>query len=250
MFAAPTPAQAGRFLGQNSYGVAYCAEDTVHAQESIEGGLSYVASAPGVITFWSIPPTPEPGHTLQLVILRRNYPPSGVGHYFTALAKDIVRPLSSTTYNYFRGMRVPIEAGQELGLYVPAGQPDVTVGMVTAPAGVCMFGAGFGMAAMNRYRTHAGDPPIGTELDYTTAGSPYRLNVQVFVEPDADRDGFGDESQDDCPTNASTQGFCPRATAPAPRTLTRTRRKCKRRKAKPRSAAVAKKKSCKRRKKK
>ena len=35
------------------------------------------------------------------------------------------------------------------------------------------------------------------------------LLVQAVVEPDADRDGFGDESQDRCPTSATTAGACP-----------------------------------------
>jgi hypothetical protein len=34
------------------------------------------------------------------------------------------------------------------------------------------------------------------------------LNVQATIEPDADNDGFGDETQDQCPTQASTQGPC------------------------------------------
>jgi hypothetical protein len=31
----------------------------------------------------------------------------------------------------------------------------------------------------------------------------------VTVEADADRDGYGDETQDRCPTNSSIQGACP-----------------------------------------
>jgi hypothetical protein len=34
------------------------------------------------------------------------------------------------------------------------------------------------------------------------------LLVQAVIEPDADNDGFGDETQDQCPTQASTQGPC------------------------------------------
>jgi hypothetical protein len=34
------------------------------------------------------------------------------------------------------------------------------------------------------------------------------LLVQGTLEPDADRDGFGDETQDACPSQASTQGAC------------------------------------------
>jgi hypothetical protein len=40
------------------------------------------------------------------------------------------------------------------------------------------------------------------------------LLVQADIEPDADHDGFGDETQDQCPTQATTQGPCDRA-APA-----------------------------------
>jgi hypothetical protein len=35
------------------------------------------------------------------------------------------------------------------------------------------------------------------------------LDLSATLEPDADHDGFGDETQDQCPTNASTQGACP-----------------------------------------
>ncbi len=34
------------------------------------------------------------------------------------------------------------------------------------------------------------------------------LQVQATIEPDADNDGFGDETQDQCPTQATTQGPC------------------------------------------
>ncbi len=33
--------------------------------------------------------------------------------------------------------------------------------------------------------------------------------LNADIEPDADGDGFGDETQDQCPTDASTQGPCP-----------------------------------------
>jgi hypothetical protein len=39
------------------------------------------------------------------------------------------------------------------------------------------------------------------------------LLVAAVIEPDADHDGFGDETQDQCPTQATTQGPCDR-TAP------------------------------------
>jgi hypothetical protein len=67
------------------------------------------------------------------------------------------------------------------------------------------------------------------------------LDLSATLEPDADHDGFGDETQDQCPTT------------PAPRVLARsspatpTKKKCKKHK-KHRSAESAKKKKCKKRK--
>jgi hypothetical protein len=246
----PAPARAGVFLGQySSAEETYCGENRAHAQEAISGGVpyTYTASVHGVITWWITGPTPEPGHTVQLIVLRRYY--SGVDHYFTVTAKDAVRS-QSTSLNEFDDVRVPIEAGEELGLYVPPGQPVVTFMGITAPAGVCLNTPNYGMG--NRYRTYDGNPPFGASLDYDNAGSGYRLAVQVYVEPDADGDGFGDESQDRCRIDPSTQGFCPSATVPPPRVAPRTviRRKCKRKKkAAKRSATAAKRKRCRRKKK-
>ena len=55
-------------------------------------------------------------------------------------------------------------------------------------------------------------PMRGSEqrTSYQTRGE---LLVQASVEPDRDRDGFGDETQDKCPSQAATSGECDR-TAP------------------------------------
>jgi hypothetical protein len=64
------------------------------------------------------------------------------------------------------------------------------------------------------------------------------VNISVVLEPDADHDGFGDETQDQCPTNATTQGPCPTVAPPAGPTGQRAAaiKKCKKKfpgKAKP-----------------
>jgi hypothetical protein len=38
--------------------------------------------------------------------------------------------------------------------------------------------------------------------------------IRATIEADADHDGFGDETQDQCPTDATTQGPCPVVTPP------------------------------------
>jgi hypothetical protein len=59
-------------------------------------------------------------------------------------------------------------------------------------------------------------------LDHFTGPQPYfgvpnrnRL-VQAIIEPDADRDGYGDETQDRCTTDATTHGTCD-LTGPTPK---------------------------------
>jgi hypothetical protein len=74
--------------------------------------------------------------------------------------------------------------------------------------------------------THAVYDSSGSKFSYIfspplVAGSGARgsleatgeLLVQASIEPDADGDGFGDETQDQCPSQATTQGPCD-ATAP------------------------------------
>ena len=84
----------------------------------------------------------------------------------------------------------------------------------------CAFGTGQPGDIM-RYRLD--DPPPGTNQPYPSAATGLRADVSASVEPDADRDGFGDETQDGCPTDASTQGACPATGQRA-----RARRTCRR----------------------
>lgn len=52
--------------------------------------------------------------------------------------------------------------------------------------------------------------PVDTVASYATgAGCQAEVLISGTVEPDADGDGFGDETQDGCPSDASVQGDCP-----------------------------------------
>ncbi len=66
-----------------------------------------------------------------------------------------------------------------------------------------------------------GDLPVESQAKFTQVGLRYALPVQVTIEPDADGDGYGDESQDACPADPNAHLFpCPgppTATPPAPR---------------------------------
>jgi hypothetical protein len=55
----------------------------------------------------------------------------------------------------------------------------------------------------------ASDPPAGTNVSGVTTSSASTLAVEATLEPDADHDGFGDETEDSCPTDpAIHEGSC------------------------------------------
>jgi hypothetical protein len=53
-----------------------------------------------------------------------------------------------------------------------------------------------------------GSPGVGSTAEYEPVEEG-RVPVSAILEPDADGDGFGDESQDGCPQAAAAQGPCP-----------------------------------------
>jgi hypothetical protein len=74
----------------------------------------------------------------------------------------------------------------------------------------CTNGNTFGQA---RWNPPLGDGEQADERGTGLAGGACETPVQATVEPDADRDGYGDETQDQCPTDAAFQGPCPVAAA-------------------------------------
>src|SRR5262249_47696434 len=90
---------------------------------------AYTAPVRGVITSWSTAGTTTPGRTLELMIAQ----PSGT-HVFAAVFKDGPRPIAINTLNTFT-VQLPIQAGQVLGLIVPAGQPGGLSGCAISAGG-------------------------------------------------------------------------------------------------------------------
>ena len=91
--------------------------------------------------------------------------------------------------------RLPVQVGDVLGMV--ASQP-------------CLLGGPGGpVGDQVRYFVSATEPTKGSMQTTTNVVSGDRILIVANVEPDSDRDGFGDETQDQCPTNAATQGPCP-----------------------------------------
>jgi hypothetical protein len=87
------------------------------------------------------------------------------------------------------GGRLPVKKGQHLAI-------DATDVLATETNGGNKFTYVFTPALTNGGSLQASLEPTG------------ELLVQGVIEPDADGDGFGDETQDQCPTQKSTQGPC------------------------------------------
>lgn len=98
--------------------------------------------------------------------------------------------------------RVPITRGQHLAIDAPG-----TVAAVYATGGGELT---YGFAP----RLLQGDGARGS----TNAAE--ELLVSATVEPDADKDGFGDETQDQCSTDATAQGACRDGTITGAKPLT------------------------------
>ena len=94
--------------------------------------------------------------------------------------------------------RIPVAAGDRIGLTVVNGPDIVDFHGNALPTG----------NPADIYRNAVGDPPVGSMFVTTGIHQNATLNVAARIEPDADGDWFGDETQDQCPTDASTQGPC------------------------------------------
>jgi hypothetical protein len=89
--------------------------------------------------------------------------------------------------------RLPIKAGEGVGIMID----DVT--QIAGRGGV----AGGDTDLFESF------PPTTTPTLADTADQAVEIAYNADVEPDADGDGYGDETQDACPTSAATQSPCP-----------------------------------------
>lgn len=152
--------------------------------ESTPNPLPLAVPAAGVISRWRVDALAGFSTVEEkLKVFRASGPGS-----FRVVAESAPQPMGSE--ENVAATRIPVQAGDRLGVYgTPyflycSGNPgDVT-----------------GVAAE--------DSPIGSSPTFAEILNP-RLAVVATVEPDADGDGYGDETQDGCPQSAAYQAACP-----------------------------------------
>jgi hypothetical protein len=96
--------------------------------------------------------------------------------------------------------RLPVQAGDRFGGY------GIKGALTCHPAGTTTDKMGF----------EAGNPTPGSPFASSAEHSEELSPVLAKIEPDGDHDGYGDETQDSCPQDASAQRLpCP-VTVPTP----------------------------------
>ena len=185
----------GMRAGTNPDPITAAQGDPTWAVQVGEAGGTYAVPAGyGAITSWSHSTGTAPGPVTFKV-----YRPMG-SNQFLALAANTRNVQSDVVHEF--PVRIPVQPGDRIGISTTA----VEIAYRTGNPG----------DLMGLFSFRSGDPPPGTVA--TQDGPPfvgYRVDVAARVETDADRDGFGDDSQDNCPTSAASQGACPGVVLPA-----------------------------------
>jgi hypothetical protein len=148
----------------------------------------------GVITRWSFslgfPGDPEGALTETLKVFR----PTGLPQQLQVVGESAPEVVSNGTRTF--PTRIPVKAGDLIGALAELGGETGSVFCKTDVPGDTL---GF----------VPGTAPAGSTSAITKEEDGFQNPIVVFVEPDADNDGFGDETQDQCPQNAAVQAPCP-----------------------------------------
>jgi hypothetical protein len=156
----------------------------------------------GVITSWNfnlfIPITGSGLYQEQLKV----FAPAGPNQY-KVVGESALSTIGVGSTNFLT--RIPVASGDLLGSQVIASSPTETAQGIlfceTEDPGDEVAFVG-------------GDPTVGVTATALGTEKEVQNPVSATVEPDADGDGYGDETQDKCPSDASTQGPCPAPPAP------------------------------------
>jgi hypothetical protein len=152
--------------------------DSTYLAADPPSGL-YAVPSPGVITSWSF----QAGAAVAPLRLKLGRAEGPLGTFTIVGQSDFATPVANQLNTF--PTRITVSAGDLLGLYATSSIP---CGQNTGGAGVWTGGPA--------------DQQPGTSSGTYTPG-PGSLDVSAVLEPDADNDGFGDETQDNCPTAAN-----------------------------------------------
>jgi hypothetical protein len=182
-------------IGQTQETAENCTAGFDWVQPTVTSGNPYVVPAgtpTGTITSWSSQANLH-GGAMTMKVFRHV-----TGTTYRVIGHDGPRPMTASVINTFSGFSIPVQAGDVLGASAGAGLP------------ACIFDATGDAVWLDPLRQDLAD---GGQAAFQPQANN-RLNLIAVVEPDADRDGFGDETQDHCLGAAGPQTGCPVASTP------------------------------------
>jgi hypothetical protein len=186
-----SPAPAASEVGSRCLANGSASDFTLLQIEQAPGSpLPLTAPASGVVTKWRV----NSGLTSVLAENLRVFRATGGPNEFQAIADSRSEPIVPGE-NVF-DTRIPVRAGDRFGAY--AASPSGALYCTTADPADVMGAVHFNAA-------------VGTTQAYTPNAN-FQVALSAVVEPDADGDGYGDETQDQCPKGAAYQGKCPHVT--------------------------------------
>jgi uncharacterized repeat protein (TIGR01451 family) len=196
-----TTAQASYTIGQTSFATDGCGGNQVLLQAATAGAPSYAASSDGVIVSWSyLAHASTPNITLKVYHAVQGDATTWFTRSASAQRTGGTSPgqIQANKLNTFtESPGIPIKTGDVLGLTGSGGANIACVGTASNS---------------DRMRVkNPPDPPVGQNSGGFLGDLPMlKVGMSAVVEPDADADGFGDESQDSCPTDPAVHtGACP-----------------------------------------
>ena len=182
---ATTGATAGTQIGETFVPSWFCRSDTSFLQ-TISAGAPYAAPHDGVITTWRFQ-APASGTDLLKFKVGR---PAGDRRFRVVGESGLTDPAPGTLNSY--SIQIPVLAGDVIGFYWNAGNTDAGENVL------CSKSVEGYAQQINKGDVAASTTAIfGQELDF-------QLDISAILDPDCDKDGLGDETQDTstshCPT--------------------------------------------------
>lgn len=158
-------------------------------QSAISSGTPYTAQSDGILTKWGVNTTGW-GSTSILAAAIGAYQ----GGQWSIVTGSPYQFVPENALNEYPS-RIAVAAGQTLGLLAINSNGLMCSGYVGPVGDVIDYRATYAQ--------------IGSTFTPDSTIPAYRVSVFGTIEPDVDKDGYGDDSQDACPQSAALQNPCP-----------------------------------------
>jgi hypothetical protein len=174
---APTGASAGTQIGETFVPSWFCRSDTSFLQ-TISAGAPYTAQHDGVITTWRFQ-APASGTDLLKFKVGR---PAGDRRFRVVGESGLTDPVPGALNSY--SIQIPVFAGDVIGFYWNAGNTDAGENVLCSKSD-----DGYAQQISRGDVAASTTAIFGQELGF-------QLDLSAILEPDCDKDGLGDETQD------------------------------------------------------